>query len=50
MSNQQFDIIVYGATSFVGQILCQYMVDQYPNGEVSWAAAGRSQSKLDSVH
>jgi short subunit dehydrogenase-like uncharacterized protein len=49
MSNQQFEIIVYGATSFVGQILCQYMVDQYPNGEIAWAAAGRSQSKLDSV-
>jgi short subunit dehydrogenase-like uncharacterized protein len=44
-----YEIIVYGATSFVGQILCQYLVDQYPNKEIKWAAAGRSQEKLDSV-
>lgn len=45
----QYDIVIFGATSFVGQILCQYMVAQYPEGEIAWAAAGRSQSKLNSV-
>lgn len=49
MSEPAYEIVVYGATSFVGQILCRYLVDQYPNNEVSWAAAGRSQSKLNGL-
>ena len=48
MSDQQFDLIIFGATSFVGQILCHYLNDEYGvNGDVKWAAAGRSQAKLD---
>ena len=49
MSQPQFDIIVFGATSFVGQILCQYLVDHFPADELSWAMAGRSESKLSEV-
>lgn len=50
MANQTYDVIVFGATSFVGQIICQYMVSTYGvNGDIQWAAAGRSQSKLESV-
>lgn len=46
----QYDIIVFGATSFVGEILCQYLVREYGvGGEVKWAAAGRSQSKLNKL-
>ena len=46
MTDQTFDIIVYGASSFVGQILTRYMHDQFTDGSVSWAIAGRSESKL----
>lgn len=49
MSQPSFDIVVFGATSFVGQILSQYMVDQFAVGELSWAMAGRSESKLQEV-
>lgn len=50
MSNNQFDLIVFGATSFVGEILCQYLTEKYGvGGEVKWAAAGRSQSKLEKL-
>ena len=50
MANKQFDVIVYGATSFVGQIICRYMLDTYGVGEgVSWAIAGRSSGKLESL-
>lgn len=50
MSDQPFDFVVFGATSFVGKILCQYMMDEYSaGGAVRWAAAGRSQSKLDAL-
>jgi len=47
-----FDVIVFGATSFVGQILAQYLSDQFnhPGQEsLNWAIAGRSQTKLDDV-
>lgn len=50
--NPSFDVIVFGATSFVGQILAQYLSDKFnnPNQEtLNWAIAGRSQSKLDEV-
>ena len=42
----KFDIVVFGATSFVGEIVCRYMRDTYPNGEVNWAMAARSETKL----
>lgn len=42
----EFEIIVYGATSFVGQILCHYLVEECQEKELRWAMAGRSQSKL----
>ncbi|HBC18974.1 MAG TPA: saccharopine dehydrogenase, partial [Alcanivorax sp.] len=47
MSDAQFDVVVFGATSFVGQILCQYLTDTYGvDGDLKWAAAGRSKDKL----
>jgi short subunit dehydrogenase-like uncharacterized protein len=42
-----YDLVVFGATSFVGQIITRYLVDQYgSNGPVRWAIAGRSETKL----
>lgn len=50
MSQPSFDVIVFGATSFVGKILCRYLVDEYGVGDtVRWAAAGRSESKLEAL-
>ncbi|MEN9864962.1 MAG: hypothetical protein RL748_552 [Pseudomonadota bacterium] len=46
----QYDVIVFGATSFVGQILCRYLLEQFGiNKSLKWAAAGRSSSKLEQV-
>ena len=46
----KFDIIIFGATSFVGQILTRYMLAQFAvEGELKWAIAGRSQSKLNEL-
>jgi short subunit dehydrogenase-like uncharacterized protein len=43
----QYDIIVFGATSFVGQILCRYLLEQFGlRRQIKWAAAGRSHAKL----
>ncbi len=47
---REYDLVVYGATSFVGQILCRYLVRRHgPDGDLRWAIAGRSASKLDEV-
>ncbi|ROT99859.1 saccharopine dehydrogenase [Marinobacter sp. R17] len=47
MSQAPFDIVVFGATSFVGQILSRYLLERYgAGGEVKWAIAGRSEAKL----
>ncbi|MGB5212927.1 MAG: saccharopine dehydrogenase NADP-binding domain-containing protein [Anderseniella sp.] len=48
--SQKYDLIVFGATSFVGEILCRYLVSEYGvDGTVHWAAAGRSASKLEKL-
>ncbi|MEO9617237.1 MAG: saccharopine dehydrogenase NADP-binding domain-containing protein [Parasphingorhabdus sp.] len=49
MTDQEYDIIVYGATSFVGQIMTRYMHEQFADGSIRWAIAGRSQSKLEAL-
>ena len=44
------DVVVYGATSFVGQILCRYLVRRHgTDGDLRWAIAGRNASKLDEL-
>lgn len=49
MAQNKLDIIVYGATSFVGQIVTRYMHEQFADGSIKWAIAGRSLSKLEQV-
>lgn len=49
MADKKFDIIVYGATSFVGQIITRYMHEQFADGSIVWAIAGRSRSKLQHI-
>jgi short subunit dehydrogenase-like uncharacterized protein len=46
-SDHQYDLIVFGATSFVGQILTTYMIEHLgTNSDISWAIAARSATKL----
>lgn len=45
-----FDVVVFGATSFVGQILVNYLWRRHgASGSLRWALAGRSSTKLESV-
>jgi short subunit dehydrogenase-like uncharacterized protein len=49
-SDRRLDVVVFGATSFVGQILCRHLVERHgTTGSLRWAIAGRSAAKLDSV-
>jgi len=47
MSPPTFDLIIFGATSFVGQILCKHLASLEQN--FSWAIAGRDQKKLQQL-
>lgn len=49
MVDPSFDIIVFGATSFVGQIMTRYMSEEFADGSVHWAIAGRSEQKLKTL-
>ena len=50
VKDRPFDLVVFGATSFVGEILCRHLVDRHgTDGPLKWAIAGRSTSKLDAV-
>ncbi len=49
-NNRELGIVVYGATGFTGRLVAEYLNNQYGvNGDVSWAMAGRSLSKLEQV-
>lgn len=46
-----YDLVVYGAASFVGKILSRYLHERHgQDGELKWALAGRNQQKLDAVN
>lgn len=51
MSNPTYDLVVFGATSFVGQILTKYLAEYLAGSSenLRWAIAGRSQEKLQEV-
>jgi short subunit dehydrogenase-like uncharacterized protein len=49
-SSSKFDIVVYGATGFTGQLVAEYLAAHYiGKSDPKWAMAGRSLDKLASV-
>jgi short subunit dehydrogenase-like uncharacterized protein len=48
--SSKFDIVVYGATGFTGQLVAEYLASHYAGkADLKWAMAGRSLEKLASV-
>ena len=43
------DIVLWGATGFVGRLVAEYFAEHYPLREIQWALAGRSRAKLESL-
>lgn len=43
MSTPSYDVVVFGATSFVGQLICEYLLQNYGASPPTfkWAVAGR---------
>jgi len=49
-SSSKFDIVVYGATGFTGQLVAEYLATHYKDdAQLKWAMAGRNVDKLKSV-
>ena len=49
MRTKEFDLVIFGATSFVGQLVCDYLLNEAIGAHLNWAMAGRSQSKLRKI-
>ncbi len=50
MATKKFDIVIFGATSFVGQILTEYLFQHIGlSRKIKWAIAGRSEAKLNEL-
>jgi short subunit dehydrogenase-like uncharacterized protein len=43
------DIVLWGATGFVGRLVAEYFAEHYSSSEITWALAGRSRAKLESL-
>ena len=48
-SLKNFDVIIWGATSFTGKLVCEYIFSNYKTNEIKWAMAGRDKKKLEDV-
>src|SRR5450432_1132117 len=49
-SAKKFDIVVYGASGFTGQLVAEYLASRYRgDNSLKWAMAGRSLDKLAGV-
>lgn len=48
-NSRTHDIVLFGATSFVGQILTRHLVERHAESGLKWAIAGRSADKLAAV-
>jgi len=50
VETRDYDVIVYGATGFTGRLVAEHMLATYgAGGDVRWALAGRSKTKLEGV-
>ncbi len=50
MKTASHHVVVFGATSFVGQILTRYLLEEFgTNRKLRWAIAGRSEAKLEAL-
>ena len=50
MAIKKFDLVIFGATSFVGQILTEYLFQHIGlSRKIKWAIAGRSETKLNEL-
>lgn len=49
MSERKFDIVLFGATGFTGQLVAEYLAKNAGGRGVKWAIAGRNPVKLEAI-
>jgi short subunit dehydrogenase-like uncharacterized protein len=49
IADREYDIVLYGATGFVGSRAAAYLANHPQREQLRWAIAGRDQSKLEQV-
>ena len=49
MSDRSYDVVLYGASGFVGKQTVQYFAHHTALGQLRWAIAGRNRQKLEAV-
>lgn len=49
MSNRDYDVILYGASGFVGRQTVKYFAQHPSTKDLRWAIAGRNQQKLEEI-
>ena len=48
-SSRDIDLVLWGATGFVGRLAAEYLAEHYPPSDVRWALAGRNRRKLETL-
>src|SRR4051812_20785856 len=48
MADRPYDIVLFGATGFAGELTAEYLARHAPDG-CRWALAGRNRGKLETV-
>jgi short subunit dehydrogenase-like uncharacterized protein len=48
-NDREFDLILWGATGFTGQLVAEYLVAHYGPDSLRWALGGRNESRLGAV-
>ncbi|MGB8702618.1 MAG: saccharopine dehydrogenase NADP-binding domain-containing protein [Thermosynechococcaceae cyanobacterium] len=49
MSHREYDVVLYGASGFVGRQAVQYLADHPDIKAIRWAIAGRDRQKLEAI-
>jgi short subunit dehydrogenase-like uncharacterized protein len=48
-ADKRYDVVLVGATGYVGALIAQYLAKAYGDNELRWAMAGRNAAKLDGL-
>ena len=46
---RKYDLVIWGATSFTGKLVTEYLFNKYGSSKIKWAIAGRNLDKLKKV-
>ncbi len=49
MTDRDFHLVLWGATGFTGRLVAHYLADRPDTDDLSWAIAGRNESKLNAL-